>query len=140
MGMRMRSKLFAVAAAMAVVAVGCGGGGGGSGGNTPAGGGEFKGVTITFSVSLAESEVGPVQAVLDMFKSQTGATVKLTQVTAQDLPQKLQVEVNSGNHTIQLFAQDNLALAVLVDKDLVEDLSDVQLPDGITPALIPQKF
>src|SRR5689334_13165768 len=138
--MRRRSRFFAVAAVVATVAVACGGGNGSSGGNTPAGGGEFKGVTITFSVSLAESEVAAVQQVLDMFKSQTGATVKLTQVTAQDLPQKLQVEVSSGNHTIQLFAQDNLSLAVLVDKGLVEDLSNVQLPDGITPALIPQKF
>jgi trehalose transport system substrate-binding protein len=138
--MRRRSRFFAVAAVVATVAVACGGGNGSSGGNTPAGGGEFKGVTITFSVSLAESEVAAVQQVLDMFKSQTGATVKLTQVTAQDLPQKLQVEVSSGNHTIQLFAQDNLSLAVLVDKGLVEDLSNVQPPDGITPALIPQKF
>src|SRR5207245_6864508 len=77
---------------------------------------------------------------LKMFKDQTGVNVKLTSVTAQDLPQKLQVEVSSGQHTIQLFAQDNLALATLVDKGLVEDLSDVQIPAGVTPALIPQKF
>jgi trehalose transport system substrate-binding protein len=102
--------------------------------------GDLAGTTITFSVSLAESEVGPVQEVLNMFKQKTGVNVKLTSVTAQDMPQKLQVEVNSGNHTIQLFAQDNLALAILVDKDLVEDLSDVQIPDGVTPALIPDRF
>ena len=64
----------------------------------------------------------------------------LTSITAQDLANKLQVEVNSNNHTIHLFAQDNLALATLVDKGLVEDLSDVQIPAGVTPALIPQKF
>ena len=46
-------------------------------------------------------------------------------MTSTDLPQKLKVEVDSGNHTIQLFAQDNLALASLVDDGLVEDLSDV---------------
>ncbi len=40
--------------------------------------------------------------------------------------------MDSGNHTIHLFAQDNLALAVLVDDGLVEDLSDVAIPEGST--------
>lgn len=128
----------AFVAVLALVAAACGGGG--NKGGTPAATGALSGTTITMSVSLAESEVGPVQEVLDMFKAQTGVNVKLTSITAQDLPQKLQVEVSSGQHTIQLFAQDNLALATLVDKGLVEDLSDVQIPDGVTPALIPQKF
>jgi trehalose transport system substrate-binding protein len=135
--MRHGSRVFGLLMTLAVVSVACGGGGGGGGGGAT---GPLAGTSITFSVSLAESEVGPVQEVLDMFKDQSGVTVKLTQVTAQDLPQKLQVEVDSGNHTIQLFAQDNLALATLVDKGLVEDLSDVQIPDGVTAVLLPQKF
>jgi trehalose transport system substrate-binding protein len=102
--------------------------------------GALSGTTITLSVSLASSETSAVQEVLDKFKAQTGVTVKLTSVTAQDLPQKLKVEVDSNHHTIHLFAQDNLALATLVDQGLVEDLSDVQIPDGVTPALIPDKF
>jgi trehalose transport system substrate-binding protein len=48
--------------------------------------------------------------------------------------------VNSGNHTVHLFAQDNLALATLVEENLVEDLSDVQLPDGLIEAVLPQQF
>ena len=127
----------ALIAAVALVGVACGGGGGGT---TPKATGSLAGTTITFSVSLASSEVGPVQDVLNKFKAQTGVNVKLTQVTSDALPQKLQVEVSSGHHTIQLFAQDNLALAILVDKGLVEDLSDVQIPSGVTPALIPEKF
>ncbi|HEX9411000.1 MAG TPA: extracellular solute-binding protein [Actinomycetota bacterium] len=136
--MRYRSKAtFAVLAVLAMVGAACGGGGGGGKATAT---GALAGTTITLSVSLAESEVGPVQDLLSTFKDQTGVNVKLTKVEARDLADKLQVEVDSGNHTIQLFAQDNLALAVLVDKGLVEDLSDIQVPDGVTQALIPEKF
>ncbi len=138
--MRYRTKsLVALASVLALVGVACSK-------KSPtvspsaASSGTLAGTTITFSDSLAESEVAGVKDVLKMFQDETGVTVNLTAVTAQDLPQKLQVEVNSDHHTIQLFAQDNLALATLVDKGLVEDLSDVQLPDGITPSLIPQMF
>ncbi|HJP65876.1 MAG TPA: extracellular solute-binding protein [Actinomycetota bacterium] len=137
--MRYRSKTFAaMATVFALVAVACGGGGGG--GATPKATGSLAGTTITFSVSLATNENAAVQEVLGMFKDQTGVNVKLTAITAADLPQKLQVETDSNHHTVHLFAQDNVSLAILVDKDLVEDLSDVQLPDGVTPALIPDKF
>jgi trehalose transport system substrate-binding protein len=136
--MRYRWKSwFALVTVVGLVAVACGGGGGKT---TPSATGPLVGTTITFSDSLAESEVPVVQELLDTFRAQTGVTVKLTAVTAQDLPQKLKVEVSSGHHTIQLFAQDNLALATLVDQDLVTDLSDVKIPSEITPSLIPEKF
>jgi trehalose transport system substrate-binding protein len=135
-------RWLAIAASFALLATACGGGdeGGGSG---PTGGGatgNFDGVTITFSTSLAETEVAAVEEVVGNFEAQTGATVKFTQVDSASLPQKLKVEVDSGNHTIHLFAQDNLALAGLVDDGLVEDLSDVEIPDGVNPALVPEKF
>src|SRR5207253_6601998 len=102
----MRYRVRAAVAFVAVLAlVGAACGGGGKKGATPAATGSLSGTTITMSVSLAESEVGPVEEVLKMFKDQTGVNVKLTSVTATDLPQKLQVEVSSGQHTIQLFAQ-----------------------------------
>ena len=100
----------------------------------------MSGTTITFSTVLAEAEVPAVREVLGNFEDQTGAKVNFTQVTSADLPQKLQVEVGSGQHTIDLFAQDNLALKVLVDRQLVEDLSDVQIPAGVKQELIPEKF
>jgi trehalose transport system substrate-binding protein len=138
--MRPGSKgLLALLACLALVAVACGGGEE-TPATSPGASGNFSGVTITFSDAVAESEVAAVQEVLNRFQEETGATVKLTTVTAQDLPQKLEVEVASNNHTIQLFAQDNLALAVLVDKGLVEDLSDVQIPSEVQPALIPDTF
>jgi trehalose transport system substrate-binding protein len=138
--MRRWMRALAIVASLSLLAAACGGDdeGGGGGGGVPEG--EFDGVSITFSTSLAETEVPAIQQLLDTFQESTGATVKLTQVTSTDLPQKLQVEVDSGNHTIHLFAQDNLALRVLVDDGLVEDLSDVEIPDGVNPALIPEQF
>jgi trehalose transport system substrate-binding protein len=141
--MRYRFKaVLALAACLALVSAACGGdeGGGGGGGGGGGATGNFQGVTITFSDAVAESESAAVQEVLGNFQDQTGAKVNLTTVTAQDLPAKLQVEVSSGSHTIHLFAQDNLALATLVEQDLVEDLSDVQIPSEVQPALIPDKF
>lgn len=131
-------RSLAIVASLALFAAACGNDEGGGSGQPSAG--EFDGVEITFSTSLAETEVAAVQEVLDNFEQTTGATVNLTQVASGDLPQKLQVEVDSGNHTIHLFAQDNLALRVLVDDELVEDLSDVTIPDGVNAALIPEQF
>jgi trehalose transport system substrate-binding protein len=139
--MRYKFKALALVACLALVVAACGGDEGGETPSSPgAATGNFSGVTITFSDSVAETEVAAVQEVLDSFQQQTGAKVNLTSVTAQDLPQKLQVEVSSGSHTIHLFGQDNLALAALVEDGLVEDLSDVQIPSEVQPALIPEKF
>jgi trehalose transport system substrate-binding protein len=138
--MKVRLKVaIALVACLALVAAACGGDGNETT-TSPGATGNFNGVTITFSDSVAESETAAVQEVLSTFQQETGAKVNLTTVTAQDMPAKLQVEVSSNNHTIHLFAQDNLALATLVDKGLVEDLSDVQIPAEIQPALIPDKF
>ena len=131
----MRYRLRAAVAFVAVLAlVGAACGGGGKKSPTPAATGSLAGTSITLSVSLAESEVGPVEEVLKMFKDQTGVNVKLTSVTAQDLPQKLQVEVSSGQHTIQLFAQDNLALATLVLHVNVPRLGLADVEDILTKA------
>jgi trehalose transport system substrate-binding protein len=138
--MRHRFRWLALLAALAVVATACGGGEEGGGGGGGGGAKTLTGTTITFSTSLAESEVPVIQEVLEMFQDQTGATVNLTQVSSGDLPQKLTVEVDAGRNTIHLFAQDNLALAVLVEDNLVEDLSAEQIPDGVNQALIPEQF
>ena len=138
---RAQKVVVALLAVVALVGAACGGG---DEPETPSGttgaAADLSGTTITFSTSLAESERPAVEEILGMFQDQTGAKVNITAVTSADLPSKLKVEVDSNNHTIDLFAQDNLALAVLVDDGLVEDLSDVELPDGINQALIPQEF
>ncbi|HVL52460.1 MAG TPA: extracellular solute-binding protein [Actinomycetota bacterium] len=131
----MRKAAIAAVSVLALLVGACGNGDGGR-----AGGGDLEGTTITFSVSLAEEEQAAIRDLLDDFESDTGATVNLTSVSSADLPQKLRVEVGAGNPTVHLFAQDNLALKVLVDEDLVEDLSDVELPDGIIESMIPEQF
>lgn len=131
----MLKRHICLTAILAVVATGCGGGNGGS-----AGDGRFSGTDLTFSISLAEEETAAVREVLDQFQQRTGASVKLTSVASADLPPKLRVEVGAGKPTIHLFAQDNLALRPLVDENLVEDLSDVELPQGIEKSMIPEKF
>jgi trehalose transport system substrate-binding protein len=137
--MRYKSRIAALVGVLAIIGVACGGGGGTTKATT-APSGALSGTKITMSATLASSESAVVKEVLNNFQEQTGVTVNLVSVTAQDLPQKLKVEVSSGHHTIQMFAVDNLALATLVDQGLVEDLSDVQIPDGVTEALIPDKF
>jgi trehalose transport system substrate-binding protein len=95
---------------------------------------------FTFSASLAEDEKPTVRDVLERFCAQTGITVVLVSVTAMDLPEKLKVEVGAGRPTIDLFAQDNLALRPLVDGGLVQALDDVAVPDAILPAMRPPDF
>jgi trehalose transport system substrate-binding protein len=131
---------LALLAALTLVASACGGDEPQAPEGPIAGGKDFTGVSITFSTSLAEEEKAAVDAVLAMFADATGAEVTLTQVASADMPQKLTVEVDSGNHTIHMFAQDNLALTALVDQNLVEDLSAVEIPTGVNPALIPEQF
>ncbi len=123
----------AAALAVALLAAACGRG------DSPSTG-PLAGATITFSVSLAEEEKDAVRELLDRFQETTGATVELVSVTSADLSQKLQVEAQARRPTIHLFAQDNLALRVLVDRGLVQDLSEVQIPHGLVSASVPDRF
>ncbi len=138
----MRRKAMILLLVMFAGLPACGGGddsgAGGSGGAVPTR--SLAGTNITFSVSLAEEETAAVQDLIGQFERTTGADVTITNITSADLPAKLRVDVGAGRPTVQLFAQDNLALAVLVQENLVEDLSSVQLPSGIVPAMTPQKF
>jgi trehalose transport system substrate-binding protein len=95
---------------------------------------------LTFSASLAEDELPTVRGVLERFRGETGIAVRLVAVTAADLPEKLKVEVGAGRPTIDLFAQDNLALRALVDGGLVQPLDDVAVPDAVLPVMVPPRF
>jgi trehalose transport system substrate-binding protein len=131
-----RHLVAALLVIMAVVATACGG----DDEAAPPGGGRLSGTTITFSISLAEEEKGAVAEVLRRFERQTGARVQQTSVTSSDLPAKLRVEVQAGRPTVHLFAQDNLALASLVQDGLVEDLSNEAIPAEVIPSMVPEKF
>jgi len=102
--------------------------------------GPFAGVRLTVSMSLAEEEQPAVRLLLRRFERESGARVALISVTGDDLPEKLKVDVRARRPSIELFAQDNLALRVLVDEGLVEELSDVTIPDAVHPALVPPRF
>ena len=101
-------------------------------------GGPLAGVALTFAISLAEDEKDGVREALDRFTRETGASVAMAAVTGDDLPEKLKVEVRAGRPTIDLFAKDTLALRMLVDEALVEDLSDVEIPAGVLPGMVPE--
>jgi trehalose transport system substrate-binding protein len=134
----MRRDRWAVAvlvAAMALVASACG-----APQTTQEGDGQLSGTSITFNVSLAEEEQEGIQQVLDAFSQQTGAEVKVSNVPAEDIPNKLQVEVDSGQHTIHLISYDNNTLATLVDQELVQPLDEVEIPGEVSESLIPATF
>ncbi|HEV8682147.1 MAG TPA: extracellular solute-binding protein [Actinomycetota bacterium] len=130
--MRRHSRIFSGLLGLALVATACGGG------PEPVQQGELAGTTITFNISLAEEEQATIEGLLQTFQQQTGAKVNLSAVTSADLPQKLEVE--AGNPTIHLFAQDNLNLRILVDKGLVQDLGDFEIPSEVVPAMIPEQI
>jgi trehalose transport system substrate-binding protein len=134
----MRKSAVALISFLALLASACGGGDGARRGG--GGKGRLSGTSITFSISLSEEERAAIEDLLDQFRSDTGAEVKLTSVSSADLPPKLKVEVDAGRPTIHLFAQDNLALRSLVDQGLVEDLSDVQLPGQLVDSMVPEQF
>jgi trehalose transport system substrate-binding protein len=128
--MRRHSRIFSGLLGLALVATACGGG------PEPIQQGELAGTTITFNISLAEEEQATIEELLQTFQQETGAKVNLSAVTSADLPQKLEVE--AGDPTIHLFAQDNLNLRILVDKGLVQDLGDFEIPSEVVPAMIPE--
>jgi trehalose transport system substrate-binding protein len=96
--------------------------------------------SITFNVSLAEEEQAGMQQVVEAFSQQSGIQVQLSNVASEDMPQKLQTEVDSGNNTIHLISMDNNALPALVDPGLVQPVDDIQIPAEVNPALVPADF
>jgi trehalose transport system substrate-binding protein len=136
---------------VALTGVGCGGPRAGYGG------GKFAGTTITFSISVSDDERPAVQALLSRFqtetkarvdlqaigrfRSQVGTRVNLVSSKSPDaLVERLRADADRPAPSIQLFAQDNLALKELVEEGLVEDLSEVAIPGEVSPSMLPPKF
>ena len=72
------------------------------------------------------------------FEKKHGIKIEAIQMEAGDLPAVLEAQVKANKVKIDLFAQDNMQLAYLVYKDLIEDLSDQEknIPKTVVPALI----
>ena len=120
-------------------------------------GGEDTNTVITFSISLSEQERPAIRELVRRFQDQTKAKVNLqlltrfrsqpasrvdlvTSLNAAQLTARLKADVAARAPSIHLFAQDNLALKDLVDGQLVEDLSGLQIPDAVVDSMIPPKF
>lgn len=102
--------------------------------------GELSGTSIVFSTHLAEEELAVVRGLIQDFEAQTGAEVEFTAIATDDLPDRLAVDIEGGRTSIHLFAVDNLALGILVDRDLVQDVGDAMIPDAVLESMIPDQF
>jgi len=144
-----RKLIMAVGALVMVTACGRFNGGGASG--------RLAGTEITFSISVSPEEKPAIQTLLSRFETQTkarvnvellgrfrsqvGARVNLvTSINSSQLVERLRADARQGKTSIQLFAQDNLGLNALVDERLVQDLSEVTVPDSVSPSLVPPSF
>lgn len=123
-----------------------------SSGDTPS----LAGTTITFSIAVPDEEKPAIRKLLDRFEQMSKGEVNLpalsrfrsepetrvelvTALDAKELVRQL-AERPAGRATLHLFAQDNLALRPLVDAGLVEDLSDVEIPNAVLNAMVPARF
>ncbi len=112
---------------------------------------------ITFSISVPDEEKLAIQQLLSRFEDRTRTRVNLelltrfrnppasridlvTAVGASELIDRLRADRRRAKPTIHLFAQDNLALKPLVDQQLVDDLSDVEVPSEVIDSMVPGRF
>ncbi len=87
-------------------------------------------------MNLSEEEWAVMRGqVLPAFTEQTGTRVQAFQVGSGQLISQLEALVGAGRAEIDLFAQDNMSLAALVNRGLVRDLSEYT--DQI-PAAVPE--
>lgn len=149
--MRSRRPAAVAATCLVLLATACGSSGGGLGN------GRLAGTRITFSISVSDQEKPAIQALLTRFEQETKARVSLellgrfrspvgsrvdltTSINAPQLVERLRLDERRGKPSIQLFAQDNLALKALVDEGLVQDLSGVTVPGAVAAAMLPPRF
>jgi len=80
--------------------------------------------TLKVSMSLSDEEWDVIKTeVLPPFEKANNCKAEEVQIEAGDLPQLLRATIAAGKSEIDVFAQDNMQLSVLVDEGLVEDLS-----------------
>lgn len=120
------------------------------------GGGRLAGTTITFAISVSEEERTAIQKLMARFQDQSKVKIDLqllsrfrdqpssqinlvTSLDSRGLIDRLAAEV-PGEPSVHLFAQDNLGLVPLVEAGLVDDLSDVRVPEAVLPSMVPPRF
>ncbi|MCG0276480.1 MAG: extracellular solute-binding protein [Thermosediminibacteraceae bacterium] len=98
-----------------------------------------KGV-LKVAMGLAEEEWKVMKEyVFPEFEKRYGVKIEPIQMEAGDTVKKLEAMHQAGQMDIDLITQDNMQLAQLVEKGLVEDLSEYRdmIPKEVIPSLIP---
>lgn len=86
---------------------------------------------ITFITQVSDVEKGALEQIAAMFEDQTGIHVNIQFMLATEMQALLQSQIDSGNITVDVMAQDNLRMEPFVRLDLIENLSDLE--DDIDP-------
>lgn len=97
-----------------------------------------RGPVLTFYTSLGQAEwVVLRREVFAPFERAHGCTVRAFEVASSDMPRKLDALRRGGHMDVDVIGQDNMALAVLVARGLVDDLTDLEptIPRETSPAL-----
>jgi trehalose transport system substrate-binding protein len=95
--------------------------------------------TLTVTMSLGEEEWKVLrEEIFPIFEERYNCKIRAYQIEAGQLVTKLEALEAGGKEKIDLFAQDNMNLAALANKDLVLDLSDYagDIPAGVLPNLV----
>lgn len=106
--------------------------------STPPAQPEAKTLKVVMGLGEAEWKVMR-EDVFPAFEKANNVKIEAVQVEAADVVKKLEAMKSAGKMEIDLITQDNMALAPLVDKGLVEDLSSYRklIPSSVIPSLIP---
>ncbi|WP_432667100.1 extracellular solute-binding protein [Wukongibacter baidiensis] len=95
---------------------------------------------LRVSMALGESEWEVMkEKVFPGFEEQHNVKIEPLQIEPADLITKLEAMNKANKMEIDIITQDNMALAQLVDKGLVEDLSEYRdlIPNEIIESLVP---
>jgi trehalose transport system substrate-binding protein len=95
---------------------------------------------LRVSMALGETEWEVMkEKVFPIFEKEHNVKIEPTQIEAADLITKLEAMKKAGKMELDIITQDNMQLAQLVEKGLVEDLSEYRdlIPENVIEGLIP---
>jgi trehalose transport system substrate-binding protein len=94
---------------------------------------------LTFYTALGQAEWNVLkQEVFPDFEKANNVKIRAIDVASKDIPLKLDALRQAGRMDVDVIGQDNMALAQLVQKDLMEDLSahEASIPKETIDALV----
>lgn len=96
-------------------------------------------ISLRVTMSLGEEEWKVMREdVFPAFEKANNVKIEAISINAADVPAQLEAMKRAGKTDIDLIAQDNMQLAILVDKGLVQDLTEYKsrVPAGVIPSLM----